>query len=116
VRYAALEARNDRLGQLQNCAIRCNIKTFLHWTTLVSRIPFTHDVIRELASQQDAGALNALAQAAAVEDQFIRRTAIARMPRDILWAPVGLNSAVNREVFIQTISSMRRFRLEMRPR
>jgi hypothetical protein len=71
------------LGQLQNCAIRCNIKAFLHWKTLMSRIPFsgarlpiTNEVIREPASQEDAGALNALAEAAAVEDQFIRRAAM----------------------------------------
>jgi hypothetical protein len=70
-------------AQLQKCAIRCNIKTFLHWKTLVSRIPFssahsptTHEVICELASQEDARALNARAEAARVEDQFVRRTAI----------------------------------------
>jgi HEAT repeat protein len=50
---------------------------------LVSRIPFsgarrpiTHEVIRELASREDIRALNALAEAAAVEDQFLRRTAV----------------------------------------
>jgi HEAT repeat protein len=50
---------------------------------LVSRIsisgrqsPISHDVIRELASRQDAGALRALAEAATVEDQFVRRTAL----------------------------------------
>lgn len=42
----------------------------------MSRIAFTHEAIRELASQEDAGALSALAEAAAVDDQFIRRTAI----------------------------------------
>jgi hypothetical protein len=49
-----------------------------------ARPPITHEVIRELASQEDAGALNALAEAAAAEDQFIRRTAvevIGRHPR-----------------------------------
>jgi HEAT repeat protein len=36
----------------------------------------THEAVRELASQEDAGALKALAEAAAVEDQFVRRTAM----------------------------------------
>jgi HEAT repeat protein len=50
---------------------------------LVSRIPLSgayppisHEGIRELASREDAGALDELAEAAAVEDQFLRRTAI----------------------------------------
>jgi HEAT repeat protein len=38
--------------------------------------PATHDAIRELAHQEDAAALNALAEAATVEDQFTRRTAM----------------------------------------
>jgi hypothetical protein len=60
----------------------------LHWKTVVSRVPLsgvhppnTHEVIRELASQDDAGALNALAEAAVVEDQFIRRTAMEGIGR-----------------------------------
>jgi HEAT repeat protein len=55
---------------------------------LVSRIPFsggcppmTHEGIRELASRHDAGALEALAEAAAVEDPFLRRTAIEAIGR-----------------------------------
>ena len=50
---------------------------------LVSRIsysgaqpPITHEVIRGLGSREDAGALKALAEAATVKDQFIRRTAV----------------------------------------
>jgi hypothetical protein len=50
---------------------------------LVSRIPLsgarrptTHEAIRTLVSREDAGVLSALAEAAAVEDQFLRRTAI----------------------------------------
>ena len=38
--------------------------------------PASHEVIREVVLQEDAVALNALADAAAVEDQFLRRTAI----------------------------------------
>jgi hypothetical protein len=74
--------------QLQNRPIRGNIERFLHWKTLVSRMPFsganppiTHEVIPELASQEDAGAVNALAEAAALKDQFIRRTAIEAIGR-----------------------------------
>lgn len=58
---------------------------------LVSRIslpdgqlPLTHEIIRELEFHGDAGTLNALAQAAASDDQFLRRTAIeviGRHPR-----------------------------------
>jgi hypothetical protein len=60
-----------------------NINISQHWKMLVSCIPssgtyppITYEAIRELASREDAGALNALAEAAAVEDQFLRRTAI----------------------------------------
>ena len=38
--------------------------------------PITHEVIRGLGSREDAGALKALAEAATVKDQFIRRTAV----------------------------------------
>jgi hypothetical protein len=38
--------------------------------------PSSHESIRELASREDAGVLNELAEAAAIEDQFLRRTAI----------------------------------------
>jgi hypothetical protein len=69
--------------QLQNCSILCNIRISLDGKMFVSRLPLSgtcapisHEGIRELASQEDAGALNALAEAAAVEDQFLRRTAI----------------------------------------
>jgi HEAT repeat protein len=48
------------------------------------RLPTTHEAVRNLASREDAVALNALADAAAVSDQFLRRTAIeviGRHPR-----------------------------------
>jgi len=38
--------------------------------------PLIHEVIRELEAREDAGALTALVEAAAAEDQFLRRTAI----------------------------------------
>ena len=41
-----------------------------------ARRPTTHEAIRTLVSGEDAGVLSALAEAAAVEDQFLRRTAI----------------------------------------
>jgi HEAT repeat protein len=73
---------------LQNCAVRCNITTFLDWKALVSRNspsgthpPATSEAIRDLASQEGAAALNALAEKAAVEDQFVRRTAIEAIGR-----------------------------------
>ncbi len=85
------EVPNVRFGQLRNCASRRIIEIFVHWKMPVSRIsvsgaqpPITHDVIRELESREDAGALKALAEAATVEDQFVRRTAmevIGRHPR-----------------------------------
>jgi HEAT repeat protein len=43
--------------------------------------PITHEFIRELGSREDAGALKALAEAAAVEDQFLRRTAMDAIGR-----------------------------------
>jgi HEAT repeat protein len=47
-------------------------------------MPVSHETVRNLASHEDAVALNALADAAAVSDQFLRRTAIeviGRHPR-----------------------------------
>lgn len=38
--------------------------------------PISYESIRELASREDAGALNELAKVAALEDQFLRRMAI----------------------------------------
>lgn len=38
--------------------------------------PISYESIRELASREDAGALNELAEAAALEDQFLRRMAV----------------------------------------
>jgi HEAT repeat protein len=43
--------------------------------------PTTNEAIRELASQEGAAALNALAEAATVEDQFVRRTAMEAIGR-----------------------------------
>jgi HEAT repeat protein len=48
------------------------------------QLPATHDAVRELGSREDAAALTTLAVAAAVDDQFLRRTAlevIGRHPR-----------------------------------
>ena|ERR1700730_973133 len=69
-----------------NCRTAGSVRSInisLRWKMLVSCIPssgayppITYEAIRELASRKDAGALNALAEAAAVEDQFLRRTAI----------------------------------------
>jgi len=39
-------------------------------------LPTTHDAIRELGSREDAAALQALINAAAASDQFLRRTAL----------------------------------------
>jgi HEAT repeat protein len=54
-----------------------------YWKVLVSTMsiscaqpPISHDVIRELGSREDAGALKTLSEAAAVDDQFLRRTAM----------------------------------------
>ncbi len=47
-----------------------------HITASSANPPITHEGIRELGSRKDAGALNALAEAAAGKDQFLRRTAI----------------------------------------
>lgn len=44
-------------------------------------LPTTHEAIRELALQDDTVALNRLAEAAAVDDQFVRRTAIESIGR-----------------------------------
>jgi HEAT repeat protein len=41
-----------------------------------AKLPTTHAAVRDLASREDAAALNALADTAAVTDQFLRRTAI----------------------------------------
>ena len=41
-----------------------------------ARLPTTHEAIRELGSHEDAAALKALAEVAAVHDQFLRRTAL----------------------------------------
>jgi HEAT repeat protein len=78
-----LLAANDAKGQLQNCDSQRTIKIFVHWKKLVSRIslpggqpPMTHEVIRELEFREDAETLKALAQAAASDDQFLRRTAM----------------------------------------
>jgi len=49
-----------------------------------AKLPATHEAVRNLASREDAVALNSLADAAAVNDQFLRRTAIeviGRHPR-----------------------------------
>jgi HEAT repeat protein len=43
--------------------------------------PITHNAIRELESREDAGTLKALAEAAAVDDHFFRRTAIEAIGR-----------------------------------
>lgn len=40
------------------------------------RLPTTHEAVRELGSREDAAALEILAGAAAVDDQFLRRTAL----------------------------------------
>jgi hypothetical protein len=78
-----LLAANDAKGQLQNCDSQRTIKILVHWKKLVSRIslpggqpPMTHEVIRELEFREDAETLKALAQAAASDDQFLRRTAM----------------------------------------
>jgi HEAT repeat protein len=59
-----------------------------HWKVLVSRNsssdagpPTVHEVIRELALREDAVALATLAEAAAAEDQFVRRTAMEAIGR-----------------------------------
>jgi len=41
------------------------------------RLPTTHEAVRELVSREDAAALEILAGVAAVDDQFLRRTALA---------------------------------------
>ena len=40
------------------------------------RLPTTHEAVRELGSREDAAALEILAGVAAVDDQFLRRTAL----------------------------------------
>jgi len=37
-----------------------------------AKLPATHEAVRNLASREDAVALNSLADAAAVNDQFLR--------------------------------------------
>jgi HEAT repeat protein len=49
-----------------------------------AKLPATHEAVRNLVSREDAVALNSLADAAAANDQFLRRTAIeviGRHPR-----------------------------------
>ena len=41
------------------------------------RLPTTHEAVRELGSREDAAALEILAGVAAVDDRFLRRTALA---------------------------------------
>jgi HEAT repeat protein len=43
---------------------------------LGAQLPTTHETVRELGSREDAEALKALASTAAVDDQFLRRTAL----------------------------------------
>jgi hypothetical protein len=68
--------------QLQAGARSRTIRLLVRWKALVSRVsvsaaqPITHQVIRELAQHKDAEALDALAQAAPLDDQFSRRTAM----------------------------------------
>ena len=40
------------------------------------QLPTTHDAVRELGSREDAEAMKTLAAVAAVDDQFLRRTAL----------------------------------------
>jgi hypothetical protein len=55
-----------------------------HTPVSAAKLPATHEAVRNLVSRDDAVVLNALADAAAVNDQFLRRTAIeviGRHPR-----------------------------------
>ena len=55
-----------------------------HMPVSAAKLPASHEAIRNLVSRDDAEALNALADAAAVNDQFLRRIAIeviGRHPR-----------------------------------
>jgi HEAT repeat protein len=46
------------------------------------KLPSAHVAVRDLASREDSEALNALADAAAASDQFLRRTAIEAIGRN----------------------------------
>jgi HEAT repeat protein len=43
---------------------------------VAGQLPTTHEAVRELGSREDAAALEILARVAAVDDQFLRRTAL----------------------------------------